>query len=131
MSARQNLSAPSRLDDGFHVREVLLERAASRGRQAKLGPRHPPFESLVADDVVGLFELAGVDAQIAVGRLQQRLQVVEAETIVDRERADDAEPKSLVNQPIELERALFRNGRNPDLRLETCDLRPAESFNRP
>ena len=55
----------------------------------------------------GVFELARVDAQVAVGRLQQPLQIVERQPLVHRQRADDAEPQPLVNQPIELQRALL------------------------
>ena len=56
-----------------------------------------------------------MDAQIAVGRLQQPFQIVECQPIVDRERADDAEPQPLVNQPIELQ----RDCASADFRLAT------------
>jgi hypothetical protein len=42
-----------------------------------------------------------VHAQVAVRRLEQGLELVEREAVVDRERADDAEPEALVDQPIE------------------------------
>ena len=44
-----------------------------------------------AGDVAGLFELARVDAEVAVGGFEQAAEVVEAERVVDGERADDAE----------------------------------------
>ena len=43
-----------------------------------------------------------MNAEIAVGRVHQLLEIAEAERIVDRERADDSEPQPLVNQTIEL-----------------------------
>ena len=54
------------------------------------------------DDVLRVLELARVHAQVAVGRLQQPLEIVERQPIVHRQRADDAEPQTLVDQPIEV-----------------------------
>ena len=53
-------------------------------------------------------QAAGVDAQVSVRRLQQTFQFVERQSIVHRERADDAEPEPLVNQPVERKRRLLR-----------------------
>ena len=49
----------------------------------------------------GLFEFAGVDAEVAVGGFENAFEVVEAEGIVGGEGADDAEADALVNQTIE------------------------------
>jgi hypothetical protein len=46
-----------------------------------------------------------LDAQVAVGRLQQPFQVVERQLLVHRERADDAEAQPFVNEPVERQRA--------------------------
>ena len=48
------------------------------------------------------FELAGVDAEVAVGGFEDTLEIVEAEGVVGGERADDAETNAFVNQAIEL-----------------------------
>src|SRR5207249_955242 len=85
---------------------IFLERAAARRGQAEFGAGDASFERLVAGDVLRLFELAGVDAQVAVGGLKEPLEVVEREPLVHRKRADDAQPKTLVNQPIQRERTL-------------------------
>ena len=61
----------------------------SGGGQA-VSLRHAALEALLARDVPGVFELARVHAQVAVGRLEQPLEVVERQRVVHRERADDA-----------------------------------------
>src|SRR5947199_4002673 len=94
---------PRGLDDRFHVVEVALQRPPSRGGQPVFGLRHPPLEILLTGDVAGLLELAGMDAQVAVGRLEQLLEVVEAQVVVDRQRADDPQPHSLVDEAVEVE----------------------------
>ena len=55
-----------------------------------------------------------MNAEIAVGRLEHALQVVEAQRVVRGERADDAQPNALMNQAIE-----FRKFRSPRRRLLT------------
>ena len=77
--------------------EVALERATARGSEAVLGPRNAPVEPLRADDVRGLLELAGVHAQVAVARLEQRFELVEREALAHGEGAHDREPHALVN----------------------------------
>src|SRR5688572_6771221 len=81
--------------------QVTLERATSGGGQPILRLRHSPLERLCARDVFGFLELARVDAEIAVGSLHQLLEVAEAERVVHRQRADDAEPEALMNEPVE------------------------------
>src|SRR5207249_5535433 len=100
--------------------QILLERAAAGRGQAVLRARNASLEHLVARDVLRVLELARMDAEIAVGRLQQPLQVVERQPLVHRQRTDDAETKTLVNEPIELERAAL------DFRLQTSDFRSEE-----
>src|SRR5579864_5165807 len=94
---------PRGMDDGFHVIEVTLERPLAGGGQAVLGLRQAADEGLVALDVTGLFELARVHAEIAVGGAQQALQVVEAQPLVHGQRRDDPQPHALVDQAVELE----------------------------
>jgi hypothetical protein len=57
------------LDDGFHVREVLVERTAAPRRESVDRPRHAPRERFLAGHVVGLFQLPGVYAEVSVCRL--------------------------------------------------------------
>ena len=67
-----------------------------------------------------------MDAQVAVGRPEQALQIVERQALVHGERADDAQPQPLVNQPIELQRTFLRQPRGIDRRRATdCGRLPA------
>jgi hypothetical protein len=81
--------------------EIFGEGAATGGREAVLGARDATFEKLYAGNVLRFFELAGVDAEVAVGGLEDTLEVVEAEGVVGRQGADDAETNAFVNQAIE------------------------------
>src|SRR6266446_3476579 len=86
----------------FHVVQVALQRAPPGGGEPILGLRYPPLERLAAGDVLRLLEPARVHAQVAVRGLEQRLELVEAQRIVHGERAHDAEPDPLVDEPVEL-----------------------------
>src|SRR6476646_2257191 len=48
---REGLALARRADEGFHVRQIALERATAGRAQAVLGPWHPAFEHLAAGDV--------------------------------------------------------------------------------
>ena len=101
------------------MRDVLVECAAARRGDGKLGPRYAAIERLVTADVLRLFEFPCVDAQIAVGCLQQLLQLLERQPLVDRERADDAEPETFVDETFEPERRVrhrFDHRLGPSLR---------------
>src|SRR3954471_2339281 len=78
-------------DDRLHMRHVFLERAPSGCGQAVFGPRNAAVERLVARDVLRVLELSRVDAQVAVGRLQEPLEIVECQPVVRSQGADDAE----------------------------------------
>src|SRR5690606_10938188 len=93
-----------RPDQRLHVADVLIECAATGLGQAVLGSRHAPVEGLGARDVRRILELACVHAQVAVRRVEERLQLVEREGLVDGEGTDDAQPDALVNRPVKLER---------------------------
>src|SRR5690348_3925472 len=86
--------------------EVALERAAARRRDRVFRFGHPPFEGLGAGDVIRLLQLPGVYAQVAVGRIEKLLEVVEAERVRRRQCAEDTEPDALVNETIERQRPL-------------------------
>src|SRR5688500_15738626 len=96
-------AVPRRVNEGFHVIEIPLERAAAERRQAILGPRHPPLERLRARDVLRILELPRMDAEVSVARLHQPLQVVEAEQVVHREGTDDAKAHPLVDELVQFE----------------------------
>src|SRR5580704_13399073 len=98
------LAVARHLNECFHVVEVTLQGPAAGRRQAVFGPRHPPREALGTGDIPRLLQLAGVDAQIAVGRVHQLLQLVEAEGGIHRQRAHDAKPEPLMNEAIERRR---------------------------
>src|SRR2546422_3072239 len=91
-------------DERFHVVQIALQRAAAGVGQAVLGARHAPVERLEALDVVSVLEPARVDAQVAVGGLHQTLELIEAEPVIDRQRADDAEAHALVDHAVEQHR---------------------------
>src|SRR5882672_9622242 len=70
-----------RADQRFHVVEVALERPPAEGGESVFGLGDAPRERLVARDVLRVLELARVHAEIAVARFEQRLQLVERETL--------------------------------------------------
>ena len=89
-------------DEIFHLAQIFFQSFASGGGEAIFGARHASFKKFVAGDVASLFQLAGMHAEVAVGGLEQALEVVEAERIVDGQRAHDAQPQSLMDDAIEL-----------------------------
>src|ERR1041384_4279072 len=68
-------------NERFHVIEVPLERTTSGGGYRVLGFRHSVFKRLCAGDVVRLFELPRVHAQISVRSGEEFLEIVEAERV--------------------------------------------------
>src|SRR5262245_42127109 len=88
-------------DQRLHVVQVALERLTAGRREPVLGLGNAPGERLGADDVLRFFETARVHAQVVVGGLDQRLELVEREWLVHRERAGDAEAHALVDDAIE------------------------------
>jgi pimeloyl-ACP methyl ester carboxylesterase len=127
-------SVPHGLDERFHVGQVLLERAPAGGGEAVFGARHPSLERLVDGDVLRVLELPGMHAQVAIRRLEQRLQLVERQPIVDGQRADDAEPQPLMDQPIEAQHPwlMARDSRLPAadgrVMIAGCGLPAADCF---
>src|SRR4051812_5357277 len=89
------------LDEGFHVREIAFQSGPSMRTQAVFGAGEPSMELLFADNVAGVFQLAGVDAEIAVGGGESLFQVVECHALVDSKGANDAEPEPLMNDTVE------------------------------
>src|SRR3954466_14371039 len=68
-----------------------------------------------------------MDAQVAVGRLHEPLELIEREGFVDRQRADDPQPQPLVYEPVERERAAARLTalfRSADGMQSLCAVRP-------
>ena len=86
----------------FHLIEIFREGAAAGGGQAVLGAGDAGFEIFQAGNVVGFFEFAGVDAEVAVGGFENAFEVFEAEALVGGEGADDAEADALVDKAVEL-----------------------------
>src|SRR2546427_551101 len=89
------------MDECFHVVEIALKGSTARPSKAVFRLGHAPLEGLVAGDILRVFELARVHADIAVGCVEQLFEIAESERLVDGERADDAEPHALVDQPVE------------------------------
>src|SRR5580704_15461038 len=92
------------MDERFHVVEIALERFSTGGSESILGAGHPPLERFGAGNVRGLFQLAGVDAEVAVGGIEQFLQLIESERLVDGKRAQNAQTKPFVDESVELGR---------------------------
>ena len=90
------------LDERFHMAEVTLQSSTTRGSQFVFGFWQPAFEIFRTRDISGFFEFARVDAEIAVGCIQQALKITEAQSFIRGERADDAEAQALVDQTIQI-----------------------------
>src|SRR6267378_522486 len=88
----------------FHMIEIALKCLAARGHQAVLRLRQAPVKGLGANDVIGFFQLARMNAQIAVGCFQQRFEFIKCERAIDRQRADNSQPDALVDEPIQVGR---------------------------
>src|SRR6266508_352918 len=97
----KKLPTARRANQRFHVVEVAVERPPTRAGDPEARLRNTSLEGLLAGDVARLLELPCVDAQIAVGRSEQALQLVESEPLVDRERADHSEPDPFVDQAVQ------------------------------
>src|SRR5437773_101444 len=78
-------------DARFHMVGVPGELAAAQGRQPVLGPRPPALKGLGADDVLDILEPTAMNGEIAIGGLEERLELVEGERVGRRERAHDAQ----------------------------------------
>src|SRR6185503_3641404 len=102
-------AVPHGANEGFHVIEVPLQRLPSRRAQPVFGPRQPPLEGLGASDIPGLFQLSRVNAEVAVGGIQQPLELVERERLVHGQGTHDGKPHPLVDEPVELERVLTQD----------------------
>src|ERR1035441_3343742 len=89
------------LDEGFHVVQVALQRLPPGRGEAIFGSGHPALEGFGAGYVGGFLQLARVHAEVAVGGIEQFLELVKGERLVDGERAEDPQAQPLVNQPVE------------------------------
>src|SRR5579864_9531363 len=104
------LPLPRRANQRFHVIEIAFQGLASRSRQTIFRLGRAALEGFGANDVLRLFQLSCVDAQVAVGRFQQGFQFVKRERAIHRERADDAEANVFVNQAVEIRRRRLARG---------------------
>src|SRR5438445_120295 len=104
---------PRRPNKCFHMIQIALQCLPPCRRQTVFRFRKAPVEGFRAHDVISLFQLARVHAQVAVGCFQQCLQFIERERAVDRQRADNTQADALMNQAIEIWRPGFR-GPPPD-----------------
>src|SRR5215471_11558873 len=65
--------APGGPDQSLEVVEIALKGLSALRSQPVLGPRHASGKAFPKGDVAGLFEFAGMDREIPVGRRQQLL----------------------------------------------------------
>src|SRR5947207_651376 len=92
---------PRRADERFHVRQVAGELPPAEGGELILRPGPAAIEALGARHVAGVLELAGVHAQVAVRRVQERLDLVECPPLRRRQPAHDAEPEAVMDEVVE------------------------------
>jgi hypothetical protein len=90
------------------VIEIAFEGAASRRGETKFGFGQTAIERFVAFEIASFFELARVDAQVAVCCVQKSFKFIESERIIYGKRTNDAEANAFVNQAIEIWRDAFR-----------------------
>jgi len=102
-------------DDGVHVIEIFFERHAPGCSQPVYGPRRTTCKRLLTRHVSRVFELARMDAEIAIRGVQCGFQVSERKVARRRQGADNAEAHAVVEQPI-------KRGRDPN---GWYDARPA------
>jgi hypothetical protein len=95
---------PRRPDQGFHVVQVPLQRSPPGPCQPVFRFWQPSIKGFRAHDIVRLFQLSRVDAQISIRSLKQCLQFVECQRAVHRQRADNAQPDAFVNQSVKIRR---------------------------
>lgn len=88
--------------------EIAFEGAASRRGETKFGFGQTAIERFVAFEIASFFELARVDAQVAVCCVQKSFKFIESERIIYGKRTNDAEANAFVNQAIEIWRDAFR-----------------------
>src|SRR5688572_8729656 len=94
---------------------------AFRG-QAELGFWNAGIKAFLARDIAGILQLARMDAQVAVRRLQELFELRERHAWRDAERAHDPETHALVDEAVRLAglavREIPRHGPQP-LRLRS------------
>src|SRR5581483_1396815 len=95
----------------FHMIEIALQSPTTGCRQTILGMRQPAAEGLFTTDVAGFLELAGVDAQVAVGCAHELFQFIEAQHLIHGQRTHDPEAQTLVNDAVERRRRPRRGTR--------------------
>src|ERR1035441_1124560 len=90
------------LDERFHVVQIPLQGAAPGGRHPVIGARHAAGEALGTVHVPGFFQLPCMDTEVAVGSIQQFLELAEGQRLVHGERAENAQAETFVDQAVEL-----------------------------
>src|SRR5579863_513334 len=88
-------------DELLHLVQIGVERFPARGSEAVFGAGDASLEKLVAAEIAGRLQFLRVHAKVAVGGLEDALEIIETQGIVDGEGADDAKTQALVNQAIE------------------------------
>src|SRR5688572_9478152 len=81
---------------------MAREDSLALGRQAEFRFWHAGGKSFPATDVARVLELAGVNAQVAVRRLQELFELRERHAAVDAECAHDSQTHAFVDQSVGL-----------------------------
>src|SRR5438067_1829077 len=103
--------SPCHFDDRLQCREVVAQGPGPL-RSERIPTRRLAVDEFLADrEVPGVFELAQVCAEIAVGFIQQRLEPREAERIGAAQQDARAQPAAVLKQRVEPQQALARGVR--------------------
>ena len=97
-----------RPDQGFHVLEVDLQRALPLRRQTIGRSWDTALKGLLTHHVLVLFQLSGMDAQIAVRRFQEFLQFVEGHRLAAGKSTHNAEADRLMDDSIQFRSTSLR-----------------------
>ena len=92
----------SPIDDLPQRFQVTLEGLAALGRQTHGRVGAAAAKALLDDDVARLFERPRVGAEVAVGQLQHRLQLVEAQLRRNGQGRHDRQPHPLVDHRVDV-----------------------------
>ena len=102
------LAFPRGADERFHMIEIALQSTTAGGGNPIFRAWNTPLERLGTGHVRGILELARMNAQVAVGRSHEALELIECERLIHRERAHDSQSHPLMNQPVQCECPCFR-----------------------
>src|SRR5215472_839721 len=100
--AKKFLPFAGRANQRLHMIQVTFERSPAGCGQTVFRLRQPSVKRFGAEDIIRLFQFSCMHTQVSVRGLQERLQFVEGEGTVYRQRADNSQANPLVNQAVQV-----------------------------